>query len=1248
MPLSNVLRQSIPNPFHKRKTDSGHRYGKSNGGNSKSVENLGSSGMVVIPMPKSKTVTSMGNKRNKKKMRACDTICDTTISHLGIPSALQHPRSSQSSLPQDKNEDMTVLSPTSTLFSPLSPGIRMPTSPGSPLSPETLDRRLISPTLLPSSSASPEPMSSETTTDSVTKTSSMGLKFGSKFFSKATRSRPPSELQSEENLMSIAQTQLQGDTSTKKKKRASAGFLSNTFRSKQQQQQQPLLQTTAAACAEDQQPAQPQVQHLHQQSPSLTASSSPAPSPTPSLLSPHKKRRSLLPKLPLLDTRPKILSSTSKTKKSKEPDSRHQRPSGDDISAAKAKGPSTLLSPFHLLRPSSRSALRNTSNLDPSPPLPNATHDHIHEDPGSQTAQQPSTTPFETDAPNNTENSNHSIRNNNHDDSLDDDNEAVSWENWFIHSQRYHDDRWDRASIFTTDSEMHRLNEDSSHSGYPERNEYWQKHCSIRERRQRQFLEGEAQDASGSSSSMPNLLAELSLSERGSEVALLKTCPLGEQEENEYLRVVMPGERLRDMTSQLRSPAGRHVPQRFPPQRVRFKTYSAYMNEMQRKVKEQTELCLASESTSENLQEQQQQEQEQQQQQSSELSPSSQLKVSDRLIQDVRELHRRSLSQQQLLPKLQALHRDLREETLRQSQRRSSIRVGDGVDDGEDQYVPRSPTTRKQRPPESGILFVPSTTTSATVSVTRSLDFMSQAKKPLPISGSSPNMGVTSRVPHPRSPDTFNDPDRPIGTHDNHNHNGHRSAADYHQSPSSSRPFEDDHCLSQPGLYTSHNHIMPLQQLLELQEQEHWRVLQNRLRQSLQRDQQQQQQQRQQQSSASSSPQATSPKPSYLSLPRSNSPSTQPASLNSRPTSPSPSQRLCPLSTPSAPSTPILSPIQASDEPSSLYALPPTALLDSTFDQREPLSAEYVDTRPQPSHQTQESNSSTRSEPSHNHMLLMLVQGRMQYYEKGARKNGIIWDGDHEMVYDDGKSVILRETEIIDEEDEEEEEEVEEENGEEDVSEIEEEEEKEKDRPQHQLQSQETEQDKDADKNKGEGEDKSKGKATVGSWTWNRFLNSLTPAMDALSPTLELSRDDLLSPRFLRRRVASSMTLTMDRTSPSASALASPSHNGVVTDHPRRHSTCFGMEIASSSTSGTPPLSPLHRQARSSTHPPPNRMSSLGQMRGAKARASVSYSVAPTLITPSTLYGSSSLSTTSPCQTPLRDDLTADNLMSSV
>ena len=772
MPLSNVLRQSIPNPFHKRKTDSGHRYGKSNG-NSKSVDNLVSSGMVVIPMPKSKTVTSMSNKRNKKKRTwfsppsssfsspnhtrrnsfdtpllhpsSSDTICDTTISHLGIPSALQHRRSSQSSLSQDKNEDMTVLSPTSTLFSPLSPGIRMPTSPSSPLSPETLDRRLIPSTLLPSSSASPEPMSSEATTDPATKTSSMGLKFGSKFFSKATRSRPPSELQSEENLMSIAQTQeqLQGGTS-KKKKRASAGFLSNTFRSKQQQQQ-PLLQTTAA-CAEDQQPAQPQVQHLHQQSPSLTASSSPAPSPTPSLLPPHKKRRSLLPKLPLLDTRPKILSSTSKTKKSKEPDSHQQQPRGDDISAAKVKGSSILLSPFHLLRPSSRSALRNTSNLDPSPPLPNATHDHIHEDPGSQTAQQPSTTPLEADATNITENCNHSIHNS-HDGSLDDDNEAVYWENWFIHSQHYHDDRWDRASIFTTDSEMHRLNDDdSSHPGYPERNEHWQKHCSIRERRQRQFLEGEAQDASGSSSSVPNLLAELSLSERDSEVALLKARPLDEREDNEYLRVVMPGERLRDMRSRLRSPAERHVPQRFPPQRVRFKTYSAYMNEMQRKAKEQTELCLASESTSENLHEQQEQEQEQQQQ-SSELSPSSQFKVSDRLIQDVRELHRRSLSQQQLLPKLHVLHKDLREETLRQGQRRSSICVGDGVDGGEDQCAPRSPTTRKQRPSESGILFVPSTTTCATVSVTRSLDFMSQAKKPLPIPGSPPNMGVTSHDP---------------------------------------------------------------------------------------------------------------------------------------------------------------------------------------------------------------------------------------------------------------------------------------------------------------------------------------------------------------------------------------------------------------------------------------------------------------------------------------------------------------------
>ncbi|KAF9918734.1 hypothetical protein BX616_006264 [Lobosporangium transversale] len=60
---------------------------------------------------------------------------------------------------------------------------------------------------------------------------------------------------------------------------------------------------------------------------------------------------------------------------------------------------------------------------------------------------------------------------------------------------------------------------------------------------------------------------------------------------------------------------------------------------------------------------------------------------------------------------------------------------------------------------------------------------------------------------------------------------------------------EDDHCLSQPGLYASHNRIPPLEKLVELQDQEQWRVrqLQNRLRSSLQRTQTQQQLLQQQQ-----------------------------------------------------------------------------------------------------------------------------------------------------------------------------------------------------------------------------------------------------------------------------------------------------------------------------------------------------------------------------------------------------------------
>ncbi|KAF9411632.1 hypothetical protein BGZ94_001285 [Podila epigama] len=65
--------------------------------------------------------------------------------------------------------------------------------------------------------------------------------------------------------------------------------------------------------------------------------------------------------------------------------------------------------------------------------------------------------------------------------------QETRWDmDWRRHSRVYHDERWDRESILTVDSEMKRLSEDPSFPGYPERNAYWEQHCQIRERRQSQ------------------------------------------------------------------------------------------------------------------------------------------------------------------------------------------------------------------------------------------------------------------------------------------------------------------------------------------------------------------------------------------------------------------------------------------------------------------------------------------------------------------------------------------------------------------------------------------------------------------------------------------------------------------------------------------------------------------------------------------------------------------------------------------
>ncbi|KAI8360469.1 hypothetical protein B0O80DRAFT_204697 [Mortierella sp. GBAus27b] len=995
------------------------------------------------------------------------------------------------------------------------------------------------------SSPSMKPISTTTAKEPTTKTGSMGSKFGPRLFSKGTsHSRFVSESLNEEHER-IAQTQeqLQGDA-TVNKKRMSGGFLASTFRSKQPQSQSGATPATSA------EGVLPQVQTKAQPSPQsrpLSCPSSPLLTPTSP---PLKKRKSLIPKLPKLDTRPNFLASSSKSKKGKELDSQHQqqhqRPSGDDR-PTKAKGPNTLLPSFHLLRPSSRSALRATHDTNPS--LPNVTNDHRHHDPDSQAAQQRlSRAELESEEANKAANNNsiHRIKN------------VLSWENWAIRSQKYHDERWDRASVFTTDSELRRLNEDPNYPGYPDRNEYWQKHCTVRERHARPSLETdtmfgpESSDVGAKGSrlqsrgSMPNM--ETERFGDGSTSHLKVGLPDGQEQESNGEQVVLPDEQLKEMRNRLRSPDEREVSRRFPPQRVRFKTYSAYMLDMQQKSKEHTELCLSPDVTSKgDLPEK------------PERPSSSQFKVSEKLIQGVRALHRKSLSQKSFEAFFQRskslfMNKEPQEQVeqqhLHQDRRRSSTYVGtSGIignsddDESDDQRVPFSPTTRRQRQLESGILFVPSTTTSATVSVTKSLDFKSQLKKkPLSPEGSPTADGSTSPN-KTRSPDAFDDPIHPTVAPENSNFNidheksinGGRGTS-HSPSPRSPSPKYDDHCLCQPGQYAAHNHIMPLQQLIELQEQDYWRASPKGVL----------------------STSAFSPRSSYQSVPLQVSTS-QSESFNSLSTSPSsrhPRSLITTTADSSVCSSPSLCPAFKSEELSPLCPLPihplstaatgatKTEAFETIPTERRRFSPDILDTPPRSSYREQESNGPTQSESN------------KQMQNRPAYRRG-----------------------------------------------------------------------------------HSKSLSRVGDRRFSWFFNSWTSSAEA-------NQDDMNSPR-LGQDLASSADFTMTRRRASTLTLVSAQPAMENTNRSgRRNSTCSGMSISTTTTNASGSTFASRQYARSIQF---NKMSSLGQMRGAKARASVSKSVAPTLITPSALYGSSSSTSSLPLLAPTdpSGDMEADSSLPS-
>ncbi|KAG0307645.1 hypothetical protein BGZ98_010167 [Dissophora globulifera] len=621
----------------------------------------------------------------------------------------------------------------------------------------------------------------------------------------------------------------------------------------------------------------------------------------------------------------------------------------------------------------------------------------------------------------------------------------ISWEDWRVNSQVYHNDRWDRASVFTTDSEVHRHAEDPDFPDYPERNDYWQRHCSIRERRRKQHNHHHYPRPEGAGVGLGIIGLEgkagavRDISEE-EEDSIAMTLGNAEDDsnmgDNDFDRRIQqsqeveqhPAKRLKDARRRLRpTTEGSDDSKRPRQQRVRYSTYTDYVAAIQRKSKERTERRRSFDSTS-----------------SAKsaasailtaIAASSVAKNAKSVVEDesLTAHEKQQLQQRRLLQ---------RKDGINQGRSQGGSKTGQPT-----MHLISSP--RRQHRSETGILFVPSTTTTAEVYATLSHD--PQKRLPRTLSGAETprsDDGLGGHSNQTRSPDDLSVPNAHSDAGNNTNSNdsdnngtagstgdsvrmddsrtSNECSALCSPTPSLRIRKEDDHCLSQPGLYASHNHILPLQRLLELQEQEQWRVrqLQGRLRQSLQPSS------RRQKSLSSSSLLSPSHvynnsplslKSSFLSLARSLSsqPSTHPPSpLISRPATPSSSQLLrtssssnpasstampqispepaheperpqllqqqqrqkqqLHLSIPSTTNTTVASSEASTDSPTS----PISSCSPSSADQ--PL---YHFPKPQRHRQLSAPSPCIAQEPNDGHMLLMLVQGQMRYYKDGNRKS---------------------------------------------------------------------------------------------------------------------------------------------------------------------------------------------------------------------------------------------------------------------
>ncbi|KAF8932380.1 hypothetical protein BGZ52_010337 [Haplosporangium bisporale] len=451
----------------------------------------------------------------------------------------------------------------------------------------------------------------------------------------------------------------------------------------------------------------------------------------------QRKRRSLFAKLPKLDTRaPKIVISAPIKGKPKVPkitqDGGDPQELSDEQQSADESGSGSapfvftpaLLSPFYLPNPPrSKTAIHGGSNSNQLG-LPGgvAVDDNLEY---NEKAAPPNLRVKEP-----------------------------QWTmDWRHDSRVYYDDRWDRASILTVDSEMIRLAEDPDFPEYPERNAYWEQHCQIRERRWKQQLQQYAQDKDDPTGRwMKNKAkagAMTAVSEDSASLLAEEEDERAEDLDNDTQR----NKRFHHVTMLLHTAANPAEAARAAAQqaqsrqrRTRYSSYSAYMAAMQLKSRNRTDRkrysvdAIATSPPRDDLP-----------------------RISPKLIEDVRALKERSLQQKaeqrpnyvktitdrfEGVPDSDSDTSPVRNGVpvfplvVQKQQSKflspldaSSSRRGMGInagssDDDDDEFSCRTPAQRiqadyqvsqefpspqRQQQPDSGILFVASTTTTVEV-----------------------------------------------------------------------------------------------------------------------------------------------------------------------------------------------------------------------------------------------------------------------------------------------------------------------------------------------------------------------------------------------------------------------------------------------------------------------------------------------------------------------------------------------------